>query len=265
MFGSRLNDEVAVNIAQYHISGISSVDLSYSNSANTVKPLGSSRGLTTVGGATQQKLSIARHLIYNDPILNFTGSSFAINGQIVYGGAAYGFGSGFLDSYSVNCAVGSVPKVNASISIFDEMDSSNETIEDLSSNELAIRIPSQGSISATCKGSTTDRVIGFDYAIKMNRKPHFSIGSKTPVSVELIPPIEYTAQVQIEVDEIFPDNSLSFLSTREGDTVSFDIDGRDGINLQALTIPNATVVSESISASDNGSAILNINYIGHGF
>ena len=40
MFGSRLNDEVAVNIASYHISGISSVDLSYSNSANTVKPLG---------------------------------------------------------------------------------------------------------------------------------------------------------------------------------------------------------------------------------
>jgi len=264
MFGSRLNDEVAVNIASYHISGISNVDLSYSNTANTVKPLGSSRGLTTVGGATQQKLSIARHLIYGDPILSYTGLG-AMAGQIVYGGNAYGFSSGFLDSYSVNCAVGSVPKVNASISIFDEMDSSNETIEDHSSNELTIRIPSQGSISATCKGSTTDRVIGFDYAIKMNRKPHFSIGSKTPVSVELIPPLEYTAQVQIEVDETLPDNSLSFLSTREGDTVSFDIDGRDGTNLNALTIPNATVVSESISASDNGSAILNINYIGHGF
>ena len=51
MFGSRLNDEVAVNIASYHISGISSVDLSYSNSANTIKPLGSSRGLTAAGGA----------------------------------------------------------------------------------------------------------------------------------------------------------------------------------------------------------------------
>jgi len=264
MFGSRLNDEVAVNIASYHISGISSVDLSYSNSANTIKPLGSSRGLTTVGGATQQKLSIARHLIYGDPILSYTGLG-AMAGQIVYGGNAYGFSSGFLDSYSVNCAVGSVPKVNASISIFDEMDSSNETIEDLSSNELTIRIPSQGSISATCKGSTTNRIIGFDYAIKMNRKPHFSIGSKTPVSVELIPPIEYTAQVQIEVDETLPDNSFTFLSGREGDTVSFDIDGRDGTNLNALTIPNATVVSESISASDNGSAILNINYIGHGF
>ncbi len=47
--------------------------------------------------------------------------------------------------------------------------------------------------------------------------------------------------------------------------VFVDIDGRGGQDIQALTIPNATLVSESISASDNGSAILNLNYIGHGF
>ena len=264
MFGSRLNDEVAVNIASHHISGISSVDLSYSNSPNILKPLGSKKGLTTVGGATQQKLSIARHLIYNDPILGFTGSN-AMAGQIVYGGAAYGFSNGFLDSYSVNCAVGSVPKVNASISIFDEMDSSNETIGDFSSNEVVINIPSQGSISITCDGSNSNRVIGFDYSIKANRKPHFSIGSEAAISVELVPPLEFSAQVQIEVDETVPNNSFNFLSNRENKTVSFDVDGRNGQDIQALTIPNATLVSESISASDNGSAILNLNYIGHGF
>ena len=263
MFGSRLNDEVAVNIGVHHISGISSVDLSYSNSANILKPLGSKKGLTTVGGATQQKLSIARHLIYDDPILSFTGSD-AMSGQIVYGGNAYGFSSGFLDSYSVNCAVGSVPKVNASISIFDELQSGG-AIEDFSSNQVSIHIPSQGSISITCDNSTTNRVIGFDYSITANRKPHFSIGSKTPVSVELIAPLEFAAQVQIEVDEAFPENSFNFLSNRENKSVSFDIDGRDGQDIQALTIPNATLVSESISASDKGSTILNLNYIGHGF
>ena len=186
-------------------------------------------------------------------------------GQIVYGGAAYGFSNGFLDSYSVNCAVGSVPKVNASISIFDEMDSSNETIGDFSSNEVVINIPSQGSISITCDGSNSNRVIGFDYSIKANRKPHFSIGSEAAISVELVPPLEFSAQVQIEVDETVPNNSFNFLSNRENKTVSFDVDGRNGQDIQALTIPNATLVSESISASDNGSAILNLNYIGHGF
>lgn len=264
MFGSRLNDEVNVNIAGTALSGISSVDFSYSNNANVVKPLGSKKGLTTVGAATQQQISISRHLIYDDPILDYTGSS-SMTGNIRYGGDVYRFSDGYLTSYSVNCAVGSVPKVNASISVFNEFESSNESSSEFGSSVSNIYIPSQGSISITCDNSTTNRVIGFDYSITASRKPHFSIGSETPVSVELVPPLEYAAQVQIEVDEAFPQSSFDFLSLRENKTVSFDINGRGGEDIQALTIPNATLVSESISASDNGSAILNLNYIGHGF
>ena len=263
MFGSRLNDEVNVTIGPAALSGISSVDFSYSNSANIVKPLGSKKGLTTVGGATQQKVSISSHMIYNDPILSFTGSN-SISGNIRYGDVAYRFSEGYLDSYSVNCAVGTVPKVNASISVFSEFVSGSEVSSDIGASS-SISVTSQGSISATCDNSTTNRVIGFDYSIKSNRKPHFSIGSETPVSVELVLPLEFTAQVQIEVDEAFPESSFSFLENRENKTVVFDINRKDGTNLQELTIPNATLVSESISASDNGSTILNLNYIGHGF
>ena len=263
MFGSRLNDEVNVAIDGYEISGISSIDFSYSNSANIVKPLGSKKGLTTVGGAAQQKVSISSHMIYNDPILSFTGSD-SISGNIRYGDIAYRFSEGYLDSYSVNCAVGTVPKVNASILVYDEFLSGSEGPSDAGITS-EISITSQGSINVTCDNSTTNRVIGFDYSIKSNRKPHFSIGSETPASVEIILPLEFTAQVQIEVDEAFPENSFSFLENRENKTVVFDINRKDGTNLQELTIPNATLVSESISASDNGSAILNLNYIGHGF
>ena len=263
MFGSRLNDEVNVTIDGFAISGVSSIDFSYSNSANIVKPLGSKKGLTTVGGATQQKVSISSHMIYNDPLLFNTGTD-VMSGNIRYGDVAYRFSEGYLDSYSVNCAVGTVPKINASISVFSEFISGSEVSSDIGASS-SISVTSQGSISATCDNSTTNRVIGFDYSIKSNRKPHFSIGSETPASVELVLPLEFTAQVQIEVDEAFPESAFSFLENRENKTVFFDINRKDGTNLQELTIPNATLVSESISASDNGSAILNLNYIGHGF
>ena len=234
-----------------------------SNSANIVKPLGSKKGLTTVGGATQQKVSISSHMIYNDPLLYNTGTN-VISGNIRYADISYRFSEGYLDSYSVNCAVGTVPKVNASILVYDEFLSGSEVLSDAGITS-EISITSQGSINVTCDNSTTNRVIGFDYSIKPNRKPHFSIGSETPASVELVLPLEFTAQVQIEVDEAFPESSFSFLENRENKTVVFDINRKDGSNLQELTIPNATLVSESISASDNGSAILNLNYIGHGF
>lgn len=263
MFGTRLNDEVNVAIDGFEISGVSSIDFSYSNSANIIKPLGSKKGLTTVGGSTQQKVSISSHMIYNDPLLSNTGTN-VMSGNIRYSDIAYRFSEGYLDSYSVNCAVGTVPKVNASILIHDELLSGSEVSSDAGITS-EISITSQGSINVTCDNSTTNRVIGFDYSIKSNRKPHFSIGSETPASVELILPLEFTAQVQIEVDEAFPESSFSFLENRENKTVVFDINRKDGTNLQELTIPNATLVSESISASDNGSAVLNLNYIGHGF
>jgi len=265
MFDSRLNDEVNVNIAGYELSGISSVDFSYSNSPNIVKPLGSKVGMTTVGGATQQNLSVSRHLIYDDHVLDYTGSSSMV-GNIRYDSKSYSFSSGYLMNYSVNCAVGNVPKVNASFVILDELTSSSEAPGDVGSSEHSdIYIPSQGSISITCDNSTTNRVIGFDYSITANRKPYFSIGQESAVAIELIPPLEYSAQVQIEVDSAQPQNAYNFLTTRENKTVSFDINGRDGSDIQALTIPNATLVSESVSASDNGAVVLNLNYIGHGF
>lgn len=264
MFGSRLNDEVNINIAGSELSGISSVDFSYSNTANILKPLGSKKGLTTVGGGTQQKVSISRHLIYDDPVLDYTGAS-SMTGNIRYNNSSYSFSSGYLTNYSVNCAVGSVPKVNASLIVLDELTSSSQESSEVGSSISNIYIPSQGSISITCDNSTTNRVIGFDYSITANRKPHFSIGQESAVDIELMPPLEYAVQVQIEVDESQPQNAFNFLTNRENKTLSFDIDGRDGDDIQALTVPNATLVSESLSASDNGSAILNLNYIGHGF
>lgn len=269
MFGSRLNDEINVNIANSELSGISSVDFSYSNTSNILKPLGSKKGLTTVGGATQQKVSISRHLIYDDPVLNYTGSNNAL-GNIRYDDQTYNFSSGYLTDYSVNCAVGSVPKVNATFVILDELTSSVSNSSSNESSEVGnpinnIYIPSQGSISITCDYSTTNRVIGFDYSIVANRKPYFSIGQKQAVAMELIPPLEYTVQVQIEVDSAQPEDSYNFLATRENKTLSFEINGRNGESIQALTVPNATLISESLSASDDGSAVLNLNYIGHGF
>ena len=264
MFGTRLNDEVNVNIAGSELSGISSVDFSYSNSASILKPLGSKRGLTTVGGGTQQKVSISRHLIYDDPVLGYTGSNNA-TGNIRYEGSSYNFSSGYLTNYSVNCAVGAVPKVNASFIVLDELASSSDESSEVGSPINNIYIPSQGSISINCDNSTSNRVIGFDYSITANRKPYFSIGQESAIGIELIPPLEYTVQVQIEVDSAQPQDSYNFLTNRENKTLSFDIDGRGGENIQALTVPNATLVSESLSASDNGSTVLNLNYIGHGF
>ena len=243
------------------LSGVQSLDISYSNSSNVLTPLGSTRGLTTVGGATNQTVSFSRNLIYEDPILEFTGESEAMKGSFNYkNNTSYGFESGYLSSYSVNCAVGSIPKVNASFVVYDEMKSG---INASGTVPTPIYIPSQGSISATCDNSSSNRVIGFDYSLTMNKKPYYTIGSETPVEVKHINPIEYTAAVQIDVDDTFLKSGFDFLNTREDKTVVFVLSAENGDGIQMLTIPNASLVSEQLNSSSDGSVRITLNYIGH--
>jgi hypothetical protein len=76
--------------------------------------------------------------------------------------------------------------------------------------------------------------------------------------------MEYSASVQIDVDDAFLSSSTGFLSTRQNKTVSFTIRSRDNsLILQQLTIPKASLVSESLSSSADGGVKLTLNYIGH--
>jgi hypothetical protein len=163
----------------------------------------------------------------------------------------------------VNCAVGSVPKVSSNVIIFDPL---LRTVNNASGSVSSpnIYIPTQGSISLVCDNSQTNRVVGFDYSIKISRVPIYSIGSKVPKEVVTMPVVEYTASVQIDVDDAFLQNSNSFLSNRQNKSVSFLIKSRDKqFTLQQLSIPKASLVSESLSSSAEGGVKLTLNYIGH--
>jgi hypothetical protein len=259
-YGIISNYENKFYIQNQEVLGIESIDINYSNSPNVNKVLGSNNGLTTIGSATQQKLSIVRNLIYSDPFLLYTGSS-NINGGINYQNKTYKFDSGYLDEYMVSCAIGSIPKVTANITVYDEMKTgTNFTASTLSPTIL---IPNQGSILATCDNSTTNRIIGFDYAIKRFRKPIYTIGSLFPSEIISFPVLEYASSVQIDVDDAFLQSGLSFLKNRENKSVSFIINGRDGSLIQSLSIPNASLVGESLSSSADGGVKLTLNYIGH--
>lgn len=262
MFGQINNYENKLFVSGQEILGVESVEVSYSNSPNISKLLGFSRGLTTVNGSPQQKISISRNLIYQDPLINYTEAD-AISGSLNYNSNSYGFKSGFLDEYMVSCAVGSIPKVSTNITIYDELKTGiNNASGSVSTPN--IYIPNQGSISLSCDNSSTNRVVGFDYSIKTSRKPIYSIGSKLPTEVVVVGPTEFSASVQVEVDDAFLASGMSFLTIRQNKTVVFTIKSRDNsVILQQLSIPNASLVGESLSSNADGGVKITLNYIGH--
>ena len=266
MFGSKSNYDSHFFVDGEEISGVESVDINYSNSANISKPLGYHPGITTVGGPTQQTISVSRYLISNTPLESvFEGQNFS--GSLNYEGAAYGFKSGYMTSVSVNCAVGAIPRTSYSLVVYDELRSGANASGTATS---AIDIPSQGSISITCDNITSNRVIGFDYNATLNYKPYYTIGSEHPADVKYISPTTYNATVQLEVDDVMPKSGYSFLTEGKNNDspfgnsrVTLSVKGRDGATIQTYPIHSASLVSEQLSATANGSLRLTLNYVGH--
>lgn len=262
MFGQISNYENQFYVSGQQLIGVESVEVSYSHSRNTLKPLGFSVGQTVISGPPQQTVSISQNLIHSGGLINYTGTK-NISGSLNYNGNNYGFHSGYLTDYLVNCAVGSIPKITSNITVYDAMVTGTKN----ASGSVAtptVYIPTQGSISLTCDNSTTNRVVGFDYSVKIDRRPVYSIGSVLPTEIVTMPVLEYSANVQIDVDDAFLSNSTGFLSGRQNKTVSFTIKSRDNSQtLQTLTIPKASLVSESLSSSADGGVKLTLNYIGH--
>jgi hypothetical protein len=251
MFGQVSSYENQFYISGQQLIGVESIELSYSNSANVFKPLGFTAGYTTVNSPTEQKLSISQNLIHSGGLINYTGAN-NISGSINYEDNSYGFQSGYLNEYIVNCAVGSIPKVSSNITVYDAMVTGTKNAAG-SVASPTVYVPTQGSISLTC-----------DNSVKIDRRPVYSIGSIFPKEIVTMPVMEYSASVQIDVDDAFLSNSTNFLTTRQNKTVSFTIRSRDNsLILQQLTIPKASLVSESLSSSADGGVKLTLNYIGH--
>jgi hypothetical protein len=260
MFGQISNHENKFFISGQEVLGLENVSISYSNSYTPTRFVGVGTAHALVASPVEKSISMSRYLIYQDPVLNYTGDA-AMSGSVNYRSNSYGFTSGYLTEYSINCAVGTVPNINSNIVVYGEM----RTGVNQSGSVTAptIHIPNQGSISLTADNSTTNRVVGFDYGIKISRTPIYKIGSQFPT--EVIKPLgaDFTASVQIDVDDAFAANAHNFLSTRENKTVIFTVRSRDlSTVLQTFTLPNASIVSETLTSSADGGVKLTINYAG---
>lgn len=262
MYGQVANYENKFYINGQEILGIESLDVSYSHSATINKYLGFNglNGNTSVSGPVTQKVSITRNLIYSDPLIGYITNNNSFSGSLNYNSNNYGFKSGYIDDYVINCAVGSVPKVTTNISVYDEMLTGAKN----ASGSIAapsIYIPNQGSIFLTCDYVTTNRVVGFDLSYRTVKKPIYSIGSKIPSEVKYIGPTENSLSVQIDVDDAFLSSGLAFLSGIQNKAITLSIQGRTGNVLFTQSFPKASLISESLSTSADGGVKLTLNYI----
>lgn len=257
MFNTILGHESQVFVNGLQLAAIDAVEVGYSNSLSSVVPLGMNVRTYYINGPSQKTFNITKSLIYDDS-LYLTESTGVFSGSVHYNGISYGFNSGFITEYNVNCAVGSIPKASTNFSIFGDMD--NAVSASGTEIQPAISIPQQGSIFVTCDNTSSNRVVGFDYSVKANLKPTYSVGQTNPVEITLVGPLEYAASVQLEVDDASLNDANDLLRNVSPSALSFVISGDNGA-IQSFSITNPKLVGEQLSVSADGALKLTLNYV----
>lgn len=263
MFSSYLNYDVEVFLDGYSLTGVNNTSMVSNQASNVLAPIGTTEGTTFVAGPPIQTMSVSRALLQRDPLENYLDNPDPIQGGIFYkkDDSFYSFESGYIKNYSVNCAVGSVPKVNLSLDILDEVQAKDFQGTNIRPS-TTIEAPKQGSVFITSDDFQTNRVVGFNYSASINQKILYTIGSNSPQSLKQIKPISYTATVEMELDQPFNGKSFDFSRSREDRNISLEIKGRRGAEIKLFSIPNASLVGSNVSQSSEGLMKLTLTYIG---
>lgn len=243
------------------LSGVDSISINYSIPLENSLTLGSTYGYN-LNNPVQAEISLQRSMLYEDPLLAFTGDS-SFSGSLSYNGKSYGFTSGFLNRYSISCTVGEIPTISCGITVYGKLEPSLEVLK--TQENPSIFIPSPRSIIVSGDNTSNNRAKSFSFEYSINRQAIFSIDSARDVDeVVFLPPINVAASLTFDAVNMTPDNYESFLERVEKKNFDILVKNRDNNSeIIHLTVPNIQEISQELSSSaDSALSIVN-NYIGY--
>ena len=245
----------------YQLSGVDSVQVSYSVPIENSLTLGSSFGYN-LNNPMQAEISLQRSCLYQDPLSAFTGDS-SFSGSFRYNGLTYGFTSGFLNRYSISCSVGDVPQISASINVYGDLKPSLEVLP--YQTHPAIYIPSPKSMLVSGDDSTNNRIKSFNYELTINRQAIYSLDSYSRVDgVVFLPPVTVSASLDFDAVNFTPEDYKYFISSAEKKNFKVIINDRNiNTGILNLDIPNIQLSSQQLSSSADNKLSITNSYIGY--
>jgi hypothetical protein len=245
MKGATLNYENYFFLNNSTISGILSVDGGYSINYAPIKTIGVGYNKQVIAEVPVANFSINKYLLYNEPFLNFTGenkdrNAIGFKGSLNYNDKKFGFLSGYLNSFGLNCSVGEVPTTTSDIIIYGDVGPNYDASGSLKAPYISV--PQVKDIILTCSGSSTNRITNFDYSINCTKRPIYVLNQSgysysgptgpvapgpnyVPYEVLLNLPIEINASFTLEVDDYTSKLLYSQLDNDTDASFSISING----------------------------------------
>ena len=243
------------------VSGIRNLSAGYSVGQKQIKALGAGFTQEVIAEPLRGEMSMTRDMLYQDPVLGLTGEA-PVSGTLLYGveldGAekVYGFNTGYLTSYSINCDVQDVPTIESSFAVFGQLGSGVREGE-LDYSGVAplqnLGVVNHESVFLTFNGSGTNRAVSASQSYNINRIPIYTLDQKTseiyyaPSEVLTEYPIEITTNLTIEMDDYETANMIDNIRSGNYQTLGVEI----RLGAKAETLDGHAVVGDKLCLQDN--------------
>ena len=248
------------------VSGIRNLSAGYSVGQKQVRALGAGFIREVIAEPLQGELSMTRDLLYQDPVLGLTGEA-PVSGTLLYdvemNGAekVYGFNTGYLTSYSINCDVQDVPTIETTFAVFGQL-GSGERERELDYSGTAplqnLGFVNHEAVFLTFNGSGTNRAVSVSQDYNINRIPIYSLDQKTsetlyaPSEVLTEYPIEITTNLTVEMDDYETANMIDNIRSGNYQTLGVEI----RLGAKEDTLDGHAVVGDTLCLQDNNGECL---------
>jgi len=236
------------------ISGVTSVDGSYSINYAPINTIGVGYNKQVIADVPTAEFNVSKYLLYNEPFLYYTGEKYnqtalSFAGSINYNNRTFGFQSGYLNSFGLSCSVGEIPNTEMNIQVFGDIGAGYSALGNIGTPYISV--PQVKDITITCSGSSSNRVTSFDYNITCPKKPIYILGSSNnyiPYEVLSDFPIEITASFNLEIDD--------YSSRKLYEQLNNDIDNSFSINIKGVIFQDQVLSVGGQDLSVNGQSLL---------
>ena len=248
------------------VSGIRNLSAGYSVGQKQIRTLGAGFVHEVIAEPLRGEMSMTRDMLYQDPVLNLTGET-PVSGTLLHGveldGAekVYGFNTGYLTSYSINCDVQDVPTIETTFAVFGQLGSGAREGE-LDYSGVAplqnLGFVNHESVFLTFNGSGTNRAVSVSQDYNINRVPIYTLDQKTsetlyaPSEVITEYPIEITTNFTIEMDDYDTANMIDNIRSGNYQTIGVEIRLGD----KQETLDGHAVVGDKLCLQDNNGECL---------
>jgi len=272
MLGRIRREAEKITINNSGIQGVQSINAQYESVARPLDNLGITEIQYAPQGGQTASLQLNTLLINTleagysgsyslDVMQNFTGD-IPFSGIIDYGTEKIYFSQGYLETYSVSCAIGEIPQTSTTSTIYGDFGTGVLFSEYDQGSSLipSLNIPSYSSMEVNLDEFTTNRMTSFSVDIATPRVPIYTLNADKPNKVIAGTPIEVNVNFSLDVDDykiknmrLVPDETIF-----KNATITLKKNNSD-TTLLSYSFDNMLLTSESFQAGVGSNATANFN------